>query len=383
MIEKRPEAFSDIVDRAMGELRSSPVPLELPSELLDALLQAARENTGAVQRTVEASAQAEIIHPTLLTHSLDNWRWIMRSPVSRIAAAVVFVVAITGVFFWLHTGGATVSFAEVVERFLMVKSYKMKMTDQLDGNIFQTYDSMWIAPGCSRFEFKNSDGGIERVVITEGTKGLYFSPKEKVAEITEVFNLPDQAPFFDEAHSLMLKAREKTVEAVPLGEKVIDGRQAIGYRLKIEKYSTQQDIWADAKTLLPVRIEITTVQPDKAGKTSAKKVLKSIWSDIQYNLELDESLFSLDPPVGYKVVKHQPVVLPKQPDGKAKESAPMNSETLGVVGVEEKWSEEKLWGEKKGAADAKKDESKSKESVPGTLVPMGGAKSEGAADAKK
>ena len=87
MIEKKPDSFSDIVDRAMGELRSSPVPPELPPELLDALLQAAKENTGAVQRTVEASAQAEIIHPTLPTHSLDTSRRIMRSPISRVAAA--------------------------------------------------------------------------------------------------------------------------------------------------------------------------------------------------------------------------------------------------------------------------------------------------------
>ena len=88
--------------------------------------------------------------------------------------------------------------------------------------------------------------------------------------------------------------------------------------------------------------------PDEAGKTPNRKVLKSIWSDIQYNLELDESLFSLDPPAGYKVVKHKPVVLPKQSDGEAKESVPMNSTIFGLLGVEEKWSEEELWGKEKG-----------------------------------
>ena len=102
MIEKKPESFSDIVDRAVGELRSSPVPPELPPELLEALLQAAKENTGAVQCTVEASAQAEIIRPTFLTRSLTTWRWIMRSPVSRVAAAAIFVLAIAGVALWFH-----------------------------------------------------------------------------------------------------------------------------------------------------------------------------------------------------------------------------------------------------------------------------------------
>ena len=42
MIEKKPESFSDIVDRAAAELRSMPVPPGPPPELLEALLQAAK-----------------------------------------------------------------------------------------------------------------------------------------------------------------------------------------------------------------------------------------------------------------------------------------------------------------------------------------------------
>ena len=41
MIDKQPESFSDIVDRAAEELRSMPVPPGPPPELLEALLQAA------------------------------------------------------------------------------------------------------------------------------------------------------------------------------------------------------------------------------------------------------------------------------------------------------------------------------------------------------
>ena len=133
MIEKKPDSFSDIVDRAMGELRSSPVPPELPPELLDALLQAAKENTGAVQCTVEASAQAEIIHPTFPTHSLTNWRWIMRSSVSRIAAAAVFVFAIAGVVLWFHGSETTPAFAAFIEPFLDAKTVTFKTTEEVGG----------------------------------------------------------------------------------------------------------------------------------------------------------------------------------------------------------------------------------------------------------
>ena len=200
--------------------------------------------------------------------------------------------------------------------------------------------------------------------------------------------LPEREQFFDELHSLMLKARERKMQAHSLGEKDIDGRRAVGYHLKLETYDTRQDIWADVETLLPVRIEITATLPDEARKTShegsnektsEKKVLKSTWSDIQYNLNLDESLFSLDPPAGYKVVKHKKVVLPKrqkQSEGKSKESVPMNSGTLVKEGE----------AEEEDAADAKKGKAETKEPLPvnsGTLVPMGEVEKEGAAKAKK
>jgi hypothetical protein len=176
-------------------------------------------------------------------------------------------------------------------------------------------------------------------------------------------NLPEREPFFDEAHSLMLKARDNKMEVTSLGEKVIEGRRAIGYRLKFEKYSAEEDIWADVETLLPVRIEITNVLPKKSG------VMKSIWSDIQYNLNLDDSLFSLDPPKGYKVRKHKQHVLPKQenqPAGESNELSPMNYGPVTPLGeVEEGGSDDA-----KGSGSANS----------GKLVPTDEVQKEGEAD---
>lgn len=297
----------------------------------------------------------------------------MRSPVSRVAAAVIFILAVSGVFFWLHAGGATVSFAEVVEQFLKVKSYKLKVVDRVGDKILLNYDSMWIAPGRSRREFKNENGVIDRVIIEDGNserrKETELSPEEKVAHLMEYANWGRGETFFDEAHRLMLNARDKKLEATPLGEKVIDGRKAVGYRLNLKKFNVRQDIWADVETLLPVRIEITDALK--------KDGLKSVWSNIQYNLNLDESLFNLDPPAGYKVVKHKTVVLPKrekQAEGKSKEPVPMNSGTLvGQGAVEEEY-----------VAPKKESDAETNEPIPmnyGRLVPMG--ENEGDAKAKK
>lgn len=316
----------------------------------------------------------------------------MRSPVSRVTAAAVFLLAITGVFFWLHAGGATVSFAEVVERFLKVKSYKLKVTHQVGSEIRLSYDEMWTAPGHSRREFKNKNGVIDRVSIEDGNserrKNTELSLEEKVAHLMEYANWGKGETFFDEAHRLMLNARDKKLEATPLGEKFINGRKAVGYRLNLKKYDTQQDIWADVETLLPIRIEITTTLPgdnpktpqtDSNEKTSEERVAKSIWSNIQYNLNLDEALFSLDPPSGYKVVKHKTVVLPKrekQPDAESKEPVPMNSGTMvGQGEIEEEY-----------VAPKKDSKTETKEPAPfnsGSWAPMGEVENEGDAKAKK
>ena len=77
-------------------------------------------------------AQAETTRPTFLTRSLTTWRWIMRSPVSRVAAAAIFVLAIAGVALWFHGGGTTPAFADFLEPILEAKTVKYKMTTEMD-----------------------------------------------------------------------------------------------------------------------------------------------------------------------------------------------------------------------------------------------------------
>ena len=62
----------------------------------------------------------------------------MRSPVSRVAAAAIFVLAIVGVALWFHGGGATPAFADFIEPILEAKTVKYKKTTKwtsLSGNL--------------------------------------------------------------------------------------------------------------------------------------------------------------------------------------------------------------------------------------------------------
>ena len=138
-----------------------------------------------------------------------------------------------------------------------------------------------------------------------------------------------------------------------------------------------EEVWADAETLLPIRIEstYTPVAEDQKKSSGGSKeitpdnrISKSILSDFQYNLKFDEALFSLDPPAGYKLKKYEPTDLPKQeeqPKGESAESEPLNSGRLVIVGEVEE--------EDKG--EAKKEKGKAKETEPlnsGRLMPAGG-----------
>ena len=75
-----------------------------------------------------------------------------------------------------------------------------------------------------------------------------------------------------------------------LGEKVIDGRQVVGFR--ISSPATVFEVWGDPKTGLPARVGWTTAAvPD----------VKVTMSDFEFNVDMDESLFSVEPPAGYEV----------------------------------------------------------------------------------
>ncbi len=89
--------------------------------------------------------------------------------------------------------------------------------------------------------------------------------------VQEMKNLPDQADR-------------------KLGTKDIDGRQAEGFL--IHKQGQDFLLWADNETGLPVCME---------GEVVDRKGHKGKWTvtDMKFNVELDESLFSLELPPGY------------------------------------------------------------------------------------
>ena len=260
--------------------------------------------------------QANPPRPQLRTRSLKTWRWIMRSRLSRTAAAVIFLLAVAGVAFWFHSGGATPALADFLEPILNAKTVKFKITSQwtsLPAGMAETTgisaemqksllkpstaEVLMLDSNRSRTEW-NMLGQSKAIQIWDGGqgKGLWLHPAEKRATVTAITNMPKQkSPGGGDPlayyRSLLLNARDKPdVKRESLGETVTDGRRVVGFRIT----SPEQELrlWGDPKTGLPTRIEATVaIMPQ----------IKITMSDFAFNVPVDESLFSLEPPAGYKI----------------------------------------------------------------------------------
>jgi outer membrane lipoprotein-sorting protein len=244
--------------------------------------------------------QAEMIQPSLFTRSLNRWRLIMRSPVSRIAAAAVFILAITGVaMLFQGGGGAAFAFADFAAPILEAKTVKYKMTVEMKGPPARTIESEVMVLDGVRvrlvIELPDKSKVVEIQDLSQG-KQLFLTPASKTATVlTSTSNLKVKTLGYGDPLAslrlLLLDARDKPgVEREPLGEKEIDGRKVVGFHISSQIGDLR--LWGDPKTGELVRVEMTT------GIEGSQNVT---FSDFVFNVDMDESLFSLEPPAGYTV----------------------------------------------------------------------------------
>ncbi len=255
----------------------------------------------------------------------------MRSPVSRVAAAAIFILAIGGVALWFHGGGTTPAFANFLQPLLDAKTVKYKETCEVTSPLAgttalsaETYKDLLTGTAVvmmpdadrSRTETSSSSGKPQRVEIWDGSqrKSLMLEPAAKRATVYHAAAMPkDNTPqgkdrlsaaprrgagepwpvaFF---RSLLRDARDKPdVKIESLGQQEIDGRRVVGFRISCS--GEVMSLWGDPKTGTPVRMEATN---------ATIPYLKVTMSDFELNVPMDESLFSVEPPAGYEVTQVQ------------------------------------------------------------------------------
>ena len=256
-----------------------------------------------VDLTINADADNEVLEKVLGASRKSRASAVPRGNILRIftkagpwrlaAAAVIIVAVLLAVN---HFGGSTPAFAEIVRPLLTARSATFKMTTDIEGSPPETMDCMYMESVGTR---EVRPGGVIRILKHHQVIRLW--PAGKKALILKRTNIPEDKQrhtnWFHEIREWIRQAQETEEESIKfLGKQEIDGVKAFGYRIRIGEISkmTDRTVWADAETLLPIRIEYSI------GSGSPMGIKGTItYSDFVFNVEMDESLFVV--PEGYDV----------------------------------------------------------------------------------
>ncbi len=218
--------------------------------------------------------------------------YIVKSGISKLAAAVVIIIAVLLGMSHFGGRGAGVVFASVVEQLHNAGTMTYSVVTQTSVESMPTLriEMAFKEPGHVRTT--TPDGYINVIDWTQN-KGISIWPIRKQYIDFEASNYqhdPAKGAFavVERLRSLPCQADEV------LGEKEIDGRVLQGFRV-IEE-SVTNTVWVDPQTRQLVRVEMEYA--DAPG-------MNIIMTDFQFNVELDDSLFDLTPPEGYTPLEVQ------------------------------------------------------------------------------
>jgi len=213
-------------------------------------------------------------------------RNIMKSPVTKIAAAAVIIIAVlTGIhYFGISIPGTSVVFADVVERLHNAR------TMTYTANATTEIEIAFKKPGYMR---TTMPGGFVTVIDWTQGKGLSTLPTRNQFIEMEMSNLPHdpaqhQFNVIEKLRTLPERADEE------LGTSEIDGRVLQGFRVTEE--DVINTVWIDPQTRDLVRVETEFINAPG---------MNVVMTDFQFDVELDDSLFSLTPPAGYTRIEVQ------------------------------------------------------------------------------
>ncbi len=226
----------------------------------------------------------------------------------KIAVAATILAAL-GLVSWIMVGrGSTnIALAAVAEALDHLRSATFDLTAETKGDhgqppVTATGKGFFLAPSRQRTEMSASSGkkmsSMIMIADNQAAKGIMLMPEAKFAMATDMAKMRENmkksakgAPpdLFETVRRLVREGSSGPGEkAERLGKKEIDGRAAVGFRTR----SNMGDmiLWADPGTARPMQIELT-------GEMFGD--VRLAMNNFRYDVALDPSLFSLEPPAGY------------------------------------------------------------------------------------
>ncbi len=218
----------------------------------------------------------------------------------KFAAGFILLTVLAGlaIFFFQERTESGNAFARIIQPILTARTvtYKMQGTmTVLSSNTPFTTEDMFKEPAKYR---SNSSAGIS-IFDFEKKTILNLIPSLKTAMVMKLSNLPSenqarlQADMFFNVREELQKARAKQDRTLEfLGKRKLNGMEVLGYRCKDLAHFQDMTVWADAKSLQPVKIESTMT-------LSKEMKITTVMTDFKFNVPLDDSLFSMNIPPGY------------------------------------------------------------------------------------
>ncbi len=259
-------------------------------------------------------------------HKHNFWRFIMKSPITKIAAAVVIIISILIAVHYFN-GPVNITspvFADVIEQIYQARSVTYLQTFHPGKSREFTTEKMIIESGIMRSELPYGDITI---FDFSGGKNLHLMLHSKTAILTHRVGRPRGNKLLNYLDWLSTIHEE---EGIFTGQQELDGK--ITNVFVTEKPFEKTTVWVNPETNLPVRVKMEQwPNPDKDiivpkmslhladfggsanlsnsilmfGGKGIQEEMTIVLSDFVWDAELDETLFSLEPPEGYTLEEKQ------------------------------------------------------------------------------
>ena len=271
----------DLVERSLEALHRENVPHGPSLDVTQRTLAALKTHASSGVARREDDEPKSNLFTRILTMTVTQ----------RIAAAVMLTVGALVVWFMfaLFGGFGSVSYAQVAQQIREARTMTMKMSmtsPQLNEKALEM-KLYAMEPGMIRNE---SEGGVVTISRREGEqmRVLVLEPRTKTAQLAHanIAELKGKNPdMIAEFRALADKPGE------PLDARQIGDVKAKGFRVKSDGQTIS--LWVHPKTARPILVEIDAEAMGETGKF--------VLSDITFDEKLDEKLFSLDVPEGFKL----------------------------------------------------------------------------------
>ena len=216
---------------------------------------------------------------------LNLWRVIMKSGMTKLAAAaVVMVTIVVGISFFLGRG-TSIAFADVVQPILNARTAVMDILVGPEGRQEVIHDEVM---GSRIRRTVSGVGGTDIIIDLEQMKVLGLTHADKTAVYVELEGLGNMQNYLELLQDIVARMQDKEEYQVEnQGLQEFEGQEYIVFVAENDKEPIT--IWVDPETALPVRIEQRTPN------------MQIVCDNLQFDVALDESRFTMEVPDGYVV----------------------------------------------------------------------------------